>query len=155
MEQRITVNDILDKHFSKVPVGYDPQEVDEYLDLICDELDRKDAEIEELNKRLALAAAQQPDNQPRAVEPEPVNADGAFREILEMAKRVKDQTIADAQKTADEIKTRAEEEAAAQLSELQGKKDQLESAYESLKVETRGYYDLAHGILERLEELLK
>lgn len=43
MEQRITVDSILDKKFSTVAKGFNQQEVDEYLDQICDEFDRRDA----------------------------------------------------------------------------------------------------------------
>ena len=59
MEQRITVDSILDKKFSTVAKGFNQQEVDEYLDQICDEFDRRDAEMNTLRQEIAqLKAAQ-------------------------------------------------------------------------------------------------
>ena len=59
MEQRITVDSILDKKFSTVAKGFNQQEVDEYLDQICDEFDRRDAEMNALRQEIAqLKAAQ-------------------------------------------------------------------------------------------------
>ena len=53
MEQRITVDSILDKKFSTVAKGFNQQEVDEYLDQICDEFDRRDAEMNALRQEIA------------------------------------------------------------------------------------------------------
>ena len=102
MEQRITVDSILDKKFSTVAKGFNQQEVDEYLDQICDEFDRRDAEMNALRQEIAQLKAAQANGSntvPQQTRPEAAT-DDSFREILEMAKRVKDQTIADAQTKA-------------------------------------------------------
>ena len=120
MEQRITVDSILDKKFSTVAKGFNQQEVDEYLDQICDEFDRRDAEMNTLRQEIAQLKAAQANGSntvPQQTRPEAAT-DDSFREILEMAKRVKDQTIADAQTKASQILANAESEARQQLSDL-------------------------------------
>ena len=43
--EHVTVDLISTKEFSRVSKGYDPREVDEFLDDICDEMERMEAEI--------------------------------------------------------------------------------------------------------------
>ena len=63
--EHVTVDLISTKEFSRVSKGYDPREVDEFLDDICDEMERMEAEIRDLrqknaNVRPAQAAAAGP-----------------------------------------------------------------------------------------------
>ena len=150
MEQRITVDSILDKKFSTVAKGFNQQEVDEYLDQICDEFDRRDAEMNTLRQEIAQLKAAQANGSntvPQQTRPEAAT-DDSFREILEMAKRVKDQTIADAQTKASQILANAENEARQQLSDLTKQK---ERAVEELRVSVRELVEFTlHGADIRL-----
>ena len=151
MEQRITVDSILDKKFSTVAKGFNQQEVDEYLDQICDEFDRRDAEMNALRQEIAqLKGSNTVPQQPR---PEAAT-DDSFREILEMAKRVKDQTIADAQTKASQILANAENEARQQLSDLTKQKEDLTAQVNSLKASAKSYYEQAQNALNGLSKLL-
>lgn len=148
--QKITIEEIENKEFHIASRGYNQHEVDEFLDSICDELERQEAEINALkaeNDRLQHQAVPQPFAAPAA--PAPVAAapveqmndatEGTFREILEMAKRVKDMTIADAKAKAAEIMANAENEAKARLGNMDEEKKQLEAELESVKTAVREY----------------
>lgn len=156
MEQRITVDSILDKKFSTVAKGFNQQEVDEYLDQICDEFDRRDAEMNTLRQEIAqLKAAQANGSNTVSQQTRPEAAtDDSFREILEMAKRVKDQTIADAQTKASQILANAENEARQQLSDLTKQKEDLTAQVNSLKASAKSYYEQAQNALNGLSKLL-
>lgn len=163
MEKRITVDTILDKKFGNVAKGYNPKEVDNFLDEICDELDRRDAEMNALRKQLsdaqassaaasapAFSAAKTSAAQPMGES----SADESFREILEMAKRVKDQTIADAQTKASQILANAEAEAQKQMGDLLAQKDALTKQVDELKASAKAYYEQAQNALNALSKLL-
>ena len=151
MEQRITVDSILDKKFSTVAKGFNQQEVDEYLDQICDEFDRRDAEMNALRQEIAQLKGS--NTVPQQTRPEAAT-DDSFREILEMAKRVKDQTIADAQTKASQILANAENEARQQLSDLTKQKEDLTAQVNSLKASAKSYYEQAQNALNGLSKLL-
>lgn len=156
MDQRITVDSILEKKFSTVAKGFNQQEVDEFLDLICDELDHRDAEMNALRQELAQLKAKPASNAttvPQQTRAEN-NADDSFREILEMAKRVKDQTIADAQTKAAQILANAESEARQQLGDLTKQKEALSQQLDAMKNAAKVYYDQAQSALNGLSKLL-
>lgn len=156
MEDRITVDTILEKKFSTVAKGFNQQEVDEFLDQICDEFDRRDGEMNALRQEIAQLKATQARGGatvPQQNRPE-VNTDDSFREILEMAKRVKDQTIADAQAKASQILENAETEARKQLSDLTQQKNDLTAQLDTLKASAKSYYDQAQSALNGLSKLL-
>ncbi len=163
MEKRITVDTILDKKFSNVAKGYNQKEVDNFLDEICDEFDRRDAEMNALRKQLsdaqassaaasssAFSSAKKADVQPMSES----SADESFREILEMAKRVKDQTIADAQTKASQILANAEAEAQKQMGDLLAQKDALTKQVDELKASAKAYYEQSQNALNALSKLL-
>ena len=148
MEQRITVDSILDKKFSTVAKGFNQQEVDEYLDQICDEFDRRDAEMNTLRQEIAQLKAAQANGSntvPQQTRPEAAT-DDSFREILEM--------IADAQTKASQILANAENEARQQLSDLTKQKEDLTAQVNSLKALAKSYYEQAQNALNGLSKLL-
>ncbi len=106
-KQKITIEVIESKEFRVAAKGYDQREVDEFLDSICDEMENMEAQMNKLQRELEMAR-QQPIVRQAAPVPVAAPASDAptadtFREILEMAYRVKEQTIADAQKQAAQI----------------------------------------------------
>ncbi len=164
MDKRITVDTILDKKFGNVAKGYNPKEVDNFLDEICDELDRRDAEMNALRKQLsdaqassAAAASAPAFSAAKTSAAQPMSessADESFREILEMAKRVKDQTIADAQTKASQILANAEAEAQKQMGDLLAQKDALTKQVDELKASAKAYYEQTQNALNALSKLL-
>lgn len=160
--QKISIEVIETKEFHVAARGYNQHEVDEFLDSICDELERIENEMEALkaeNDRLQHQAVPQTDSEPVAAAPA-TTPEGTFREILEMALRVKDQTIADAQAKAVEIVENAEVQVKARLGNLAEEKDALEAQVASLKAAAKEYKEkfadmlsLAKDALDAAEEL--
>lgn len=147
--KRLNVEDIESVVFRCVAYGYDQNEVDEFLDRICDELDALHAQIDDLTGKLDLANAET-----RKAEaaggfvPTPVSApEASFREILEMAQRVKDQTIADAQKKAEDIVAEAQNQADAVLGTLEEKRGQLQDVVKQLRVKAGEYRDSVKNLI--------
>lgn len=164
----VTIPEIESKQFRVVARGYDQREVDEFLDTICDELERLEGELAGMNRQLAYANAQTRKaeaaagtvapawkmTEPEPAEPAAPQAGGNFQDILEMAQRVKEQTIADAQKKAKEIVEGAEAEAAARLGSLTDEKWRLEAAVADLKRSAREYKEKFAALLASHKELL-
>lgn len=152
---RLTISMIEEKDFRTVAKGYDPDEVDVYLDDICDEMELMGNEIAALRReldaarqRLSLqnnapyAAPAAPAAAPAApVAPAPAQSgsNDTFREILEMAQRVKDQTIADAKAKAEKIVADAEDEAAARLASIEADKEALGEELEEMRRAARTF----------------
>lgn len=139
--QKITIEVIETKEFHVAARGYNQHEVDEFLDSICDELERVEAEMDALkaeNDRLQYQAVPQATKATPVVSA-PAGNDGTFREILEMAQRVKEQTIADAEAKAAEIVANAEVEVKARLGNLTEEKEELEEQIASLKEAAKAF----------------
>ena len=165
--QKITIEVIETKEFHVAARGYNQHEVDEFLDSICDELERIEGEMAALrqeNDRLrnqavpAATAAYQP---PKAEAAAPASgADSTFKEILEMAQRVKAETIADAQAKAAEIVRNAELEVRARLGNLVDEKEAVEKEIANMKAAAQAYkakfnelLAAAHDALDAADEL--
>ncbi len=146
---RLTISMIEEKDFRTVAKGYDPDEVDVYLDDICDEMELMGNEIAALRRELDAARQRLSlqSNAPYAAPAAPAAApapaqsgsNDTFREILEMAQRVKDQTIADAKAKAEKIVADAEDEAAARLASIEADKEALGEELEEMRRAARTF----------------
>lgn len=142
MEQRLTVEAISQKEFTISNNGYNSREVDNFLDDICDEMDRLNEEIKTLkqqNAAVRTAPVQQ-------VAPAPVvrtamddRTKDRLVEMLELAARLKDETISKAEEEADAIRTRATAEASERLKGLDEEKTRLEGQVEEMKKNAADY----------------
>ena len=74
----LTVQMIESKEFSRAAMGYNRKEVDEFLDEICDEMDRLHEEIAGLQMRLSKAGQTQVFKAPPGAVPAPSAAAPAF-----------------------------------------------------------------------------
>ena len=143
--QRITIEVIESKEFHVAARGYNQHEVDEFLDSICDEMERLENEMATLkaeNNRLKNQAVPQTAAAAVPVAAPVVSAatpDGTFREILEMAQQVKEQTIADAKAKAEEIVADAEVQVRARLGNLTEEKEALEAQVAAMKAAAAAY----------------
>lgn len=99
----ITAKIIEEKEFSRVSNGYNPDEVDDFLDEILDYLDARDAEMNALRAQLAQAAPAAPDAHS--------DLEGASI-LLRNAQSVYEQTVRDAQTQAQRLITAAQDQAA-------------------------------------------
>lgn len=123
----ITIQAIETKEFKVRPNGYDPEEVDVFLDSIIDEFEDMQREIQSLR----AAAAR-----PQRIESSSAHTEGseAAQKLLVNAQRVSDETISDARKQADlliaDAKSKADQllaDARKQAESLQGNLDTLRS----------------------------
>nr|MBR4279852.1 DivIVA domain-containing protein [Clostridia bacterium] len=158
-DQKITIEVIETKEFHVAARGYNQHEVDEFLDSICDELEHieaKMAELEQENDRLKNQAVPQPKAAVYQAPAAPVSAgaDGTFREILEMAQRVKDQTIADAKAKAAEIVEHAEIEVKARLGSLNEEKAALENEMDEIRESIQEYKNKFAALIASAQEAL-
>lgn len=164
----VTIEMIETKEFKVIARGYDPKEVDEFLDDIMDEMARQLDEIQSLQQQLAAAKAAP--NVPAATQVvRPVQAspyaapkaaqaevpDKAFREILEMAQKVKDETIAKAQNEAEEIRAKAQEQADAQLKGLDEEKNKLTQQVTNLRAAAADYRSRFEALLQAQQEAIE
>ncbi len=148
---KITVDVISSKEFSFEPRGYNCQEVDNFLDEICDEMERMENEIKDLRQKTTAVI---PQVQKTAGA---VTADDAesLREILEMAQQVKSETIRKAREDAEAIRNKAEVEARERLDGLAEERDSLSGEVDRLKKVATDYRTKFEALLQAQQEALE
>ena len=153
--ERVTVDLISTKEFTQVSKGYNPKEVDEFLDDICDEMERMEAEIKDLRqKTTSVRPAPVETAAPASSEPGQEITD-KFREILVMAAQVKDETIRKAKEDAEAIRAKAEAEATERLDGLNEEKDALTRQITELKSTAASYRQQFEQLLQAQQEALE
>ena len=150
--ERITSEVIAEKEFTIANRGYNQEEVDTFLDLICEELDRLNNDIQDMRQKTTMVRPSAPAAE-SSVSREDENK---FREILEMAATVKEETIRKAREDAEAISLKAETEANERLNGLAEEREVLEKEVNALK-ETAAEYkrqfeELLHAQQEALEK---
>ena len=150
--ERITADMIAEKEFSIESKGYNKNEVDNFLDEICEEMDRLNNEIFDLRQKTTMVRPQAPAESSASTAAE----ESRFREILEMAAQVKEETIRRAKEDAEAIRLKAETEATERLEGLQAERDELKTEIENLKQTAadyrRQFEELLHAQQEALEK---
>ncbi len=153
--EKITIDLISSKEFSIESKGYNKKEVDEFLDDICDEMERMESEIKDLRqKTVTVRETPAPVAAPAAPAATAQDAD-SFREILEMAQKVKEETIRKAKEDAEAIRARAEAEATDRLDGLNEEKDQLTRQVAALKTTAADYRAKFEQLLQAQQEALE
>ena len=151
--ERITTDMIAEKEFSIENRGYSKEEVDTFLDLICEEMDRLNNDIQDLRQKTTIVRPSAPAAEASGMGKEDENR---FREILEMAATVKEETIRKAREDAEAIRMKAETEANERLNGLAEEREELEKEVAALK-ETAAEYrrqfeELLHAQQDALEK---
>ena len=151
--ERITVDLISSKEFTIENRGYSRQEVDEFLDDVCDEMERMEKEIQDLRQK--NTAVREP--APAAAAPSAPTAaeESRFREILEMAAQVKEDTIRKAKEDAEAIRAKAEAEATERLDGLNEEKEALTAQVTQLKETAASYRKQVEALLQAQQEALE
>ena len=150
--ERITADMIAEKEFSIESRGYSKDEVDTFLDLICEEMDRLNNEIQDLRQKTTIVRQSAP------AQETPVSREdeSKFREILEMAATVKEETIRKAKEDAEAIRLKAETEANERLNGLAEEREDLEKEVAALKETAleyrRKFEELLHAQQDALEK---
>ena len=151
--ERITADMITEKEFSIESRGYNKDEVDTFLDLICEEMDRLNNEIQDLRQKTTIVRPSASAAEAAGVSRED---EGRFREILEMAATVKEETIRKAREDAEAIRLKAETEANERLNGLAEEREDLEKEVAALKETAleyrRKFEELLHAQQDALEK---
>ena len=150
--ERITADMIAEKEFGIESRGYNKDEVDTFLDLICEEMDRLNNEIQDLRQKTTIVRPAAPVQEPAGVSREDENK---FREILEMAATVKEETIRKAREDAEAIRLKAETEANERLNGLAEEREGLEKEVAALKEAAADYRRKFEELLNAQQEALE
>ena len=151
--EKITVELIAHKEFSISSKGYNQAEVDNFLDDICEEMERMEKEIADLrqqNTAVRPAVAASP-----VVSGVSADQEKSFREVLEMAMQVKDDTIRKAREDAEAIRAKAETEAAERMDGISEEKETLTREVEGLKAIAADYREKFEALLQEQKEALE
>ena len=179
----ITVAMIEDKEFKTKMRGYDPVEVDEFLDEICDEMLAMQEEISSLQTRLnqagrngasfapAPAAVPAPTpvpapapimQQPVAV-PAPAKAapaeeketvDEAAQRLLVRAQKFYDETVEEAKAEAEKILSSAQARVESGVADLEEEKKALQEEVDMLKAAAKDYRERFLRLVEDQQHVL-
>ena len=182
MTMAITVAMIEEKEFKIKMRGYDPSEVDEFLDEICDEMVALQEEIATLNQRLsqsaqanAYAPAAMPVSAPVVPAPAPVpvpapapvavkkeepapqreEASQSAQKLLARAQKLYDETLADAKQEAQDILDEAKQKAAEQIGSLEDQRNSLLKEVDELKAAAKDYRERFQRLIEDQQHILK
>ena len=161
----ITIDDIYDKEFALKGGGYDRDDVDQFLDEICDEMTNMQEKISSLENDLAKAQEQlraanesvKPIAQPVPREPEiaPVAKTSATLEsILLNAQQLANDAVAKAQADAEKIVNDAKEKAGQIVDDAQEEKETIEKSLTSMKASASEYRSSFLALLKKHQELL-
>jgi cell division initiation protein len=153
--ERVTVDLISTKEFSHVNKGYNPKEVDEFLDDICDEMERMEAEIKDLRQKTTNVRPAAPAQAATSGQEPGEELTNQFREILMTAQQVKDETIRKAKEDAEAIRAKAEAEATERLDGLSEEKDALTRQISELKTTAANYRQQFEQLLQAQQEALE
>lgn len=145
---RITVDEISRKEFSFANKGYNQKEVDDFLDDICDEIERMENEIMDLRQKTTTVRPAQEDTGVSAENEE------SFREVLALAVQVKEETLRKAREDAEAIRTKAETEANERLDGLSDERKSLEAEVAALKKTAADYRTQFEALLQAQQEAL-
>ena len=124
--------------------------MDTFLDLICEEMDRLNNEIFDLRQKTTMVRPAAP------AEAAPSGGEESrFREILELAAQVKEETIRRAKEDAEAIRAKAETEATERLEGLAEERDSLKKEIENLKAAAADYRQKFEELLHAQQEALE
>ena len=146
---RITVEEISSKEFSFANKGYNQKEVDDFLDDICDEIERMENEIMDLRQKTTAVRPTVQENTGVSAENEE-----SFREVLALAVQVKEETLRKAREDAEAIRVKAETEATERLDGLSEERKTLEAEVAALKKTAADYRAQFEALLQAQQEAL-
>lgn len=148
----VTTQMIESKEFKVVPKGYDPEDVDLFLDEIVDEMEGLQKEIKGLTAELDRARRSP---QPAAPVAPPKNeVSGTVHGMLANAQRICDETIADAQKQAQDVVRDAQKEAGGIVRDARGEVERLNAEMSGLRTAVKEYRDRFRRLVQEQSRIL-
>lgn len=167
----ITVSDIERKEFTYKGAGYDPYDVDQYLDQICDEMvamqdhiAKLEQQLEEANRELetakyaakpAAVVVEEPYAAPRPVVQAPITKTSETLEaILLNAQKLADDAVEQANSKAEEMVSQANQEAEEITRNAREEKERIEKEYADVLETARAFKENFLKMLEEHKALL-
>ena len=162
----LTIDDIYDKEFALKGGGYDRNDVDQFLDEICDEMTNMLEHIDNLERDLkqarmeaeaARTAAQNAQTAaPVVVKSEPVARTSETLEgILLSAQRLADEAVANAKTKAEDIVKEAQEKAEKIVDDAKLEKTTLGTELETMRKNVTEYKASFLTMLEKYKKMLE
>jgi cell division initiation protein len=163
----VTVSDIEQKEFAYKGQGYDPYDVDQYLDQICDEMvsmqeriDQLEADLAKARRELEVAQKAVKPVQPEVVRaPEPAPQVGQTSATLEgillKAQKLADEAVADATVKAKAIIDDAEAKANETVKQARFEKVKLEKNAEELHTAAKEFRKDFLALLDEQRKLME
>lgn len=150
----ITVAMIEEKEFKTKVRGYDPVEVDEFLDEICDQMIVMQEEIANMQARLAQASRT---SSYQPVQPRDTASDASesAQKIIARAQRMYDDTIADAKREAEQILSSARTQAAnSEAMDLKEECEAMRQQLDALRSSARSYREKLLSLMQQQRKAL-
>jgi len=153
----ISVKDIQEKDFSiQAAEGYNPEQVDDFLDALADQLGAMNREIAALNNRIkeleaALAAAESktPDYDETGYFK---NLESAMRESLIGAQRIADETVSEAKRKAEQTVADANAQAEKTVADANAQAETLVSSAQNTAAEIKADYEQLRAMADTYRE---
>ena len=161
---KVTVDEIEQKDFARENGGYSKKEVNDFLEDIMETMDSWADEIKSLQQQLAAANARAESAEanaktaaarPAYTQPAAASSSTQAVAILEMAEKLKNETLAKAESDAKEILTRAQSEADEQLRGLKDEHTRLTDEITALKQTAADYKANFEALLQAQQECLE
>jgi len=159
----LTIDDILDKEFALKGGGYDRDDVDQFLDEICDEMTNMQNYIADLEGKLNNAeealqqarseAATAPVQEAPVQQAEP-NLGATLESMFRRAGLVADDTVKEAEAKAEGIIKEAEEKATQILDDAQEERETIRKSLSDLKAAAGTYRRSFLEMLDKHREAL-
>lgn len=161
----LTIDDILDKEFAIKGGGYDRDDVDQFLDEICDEMTNMQNYIADLEGKLnraeeALQQAQTEAVAAPVVQEAPVqqaepNLGATLESMFRRAGLVADDTVKEAEEKAQGIIKEAEEKATQILDDAQEERETIRKTLSDMKAAAGTYRRSFLEMLDKHREALE
>ena len=162
--ENVTIDDIYDKEFALKGGGYDRNDVDQFLDEICDEMTNMQERIDQLESELSKARAEaeaaresvKPAPQPVAkAEPAVAKTSQTLESILLSAQRLADEAVENANAKAETIVKEAQEKASQIVDDAQSERETLSAELESMRKAAAEYKDSFLAMVNKYKTMLE
>ncbi len=158
----LTIDDICDKEFARAGSGYDCNDVDQFLDQICDEIASMQENISKLEAELQQARAAAAEAARTAAQPvfekpaAPVAQTSQTLEgILLSAQRLADEAVENAQNRAAGIVKEAEDKASKIVDDAQEERTALTQELEGLRRNASDYKKSFLALLDKHRSVIE
>ena len=161
----ITIDDIYDKEFALKGGGYDRDDVDQFLDEICDEMTNMQEKITSLESDLQkaqdeLKAAREavkpaPVAQAQPVETPIAKTSSTLESILLSAQRLADEAVENANAKAETIVKEAQEKASQIVDDAQSESETLSAELECMRKAAAEYKDSCLAMVNKYKTMLE